>query len=268
MWGHFLFFWPKSHPLTYPLSCPWASRMSFFQCSLASHNSDSRSYSWSCLKDGRFFSSSGFSLVPPALQLILLFFHRWRLSFHTGDRLSGSKSHLSFLAFLKQLLFPALVLKYKRLADDSLTLFRKYLIWGLWKKKKSKKKKEACRESGLRPRSQFLGTSPSFQYSPILPQDQCPRWTLFTYVRCILPRYFSVSVSSAPKVTCLPLLDLLVALQPPNTQGFKKSDELALSWTISISLKAEIFLPLCISQWKPTVLRLPLSLQTCFYSVL
>lgn len=151
-----------------------------------------------------------------------------------------------------------------------LLLFSGNILYGVCGKKKKKlKKKEACRESGLRPRSQFLGTSPSFQYSSaILPQDQCPRWTLFTYVRCILPRYFSVSVSSAPKVTCLPLLDLLVALQPPNTQGFKKSDELALSWTISISLKAEIFLPLCISQWKPTVLRLPLSLQTCFYSVL
>ena len=86
--------------------------------------------------------------------------------------------------------------------------------------------------------------------------------------RCILPRPFSVSVSSAPKVTCLLLLDLLVAPQPQYTQGFTKSDELAFFWTVSISLKASIFLPLCISQWKPTVLRLSLSLQTCFYSVL
>ena len=235
------------------------------------HNSDSRSYSWSCLKVGRFFSSSGFSLVPPALQLILLFFHRWRLSFHTGDRLSGSKSHLSFLAFLKQLLFPALDLKYKRLADDSLTLFRKYLIWGLWgKKKKLKKKKKRLAES--------LDSTPvhsswglhhlSSTHQPSSPRISALHGLFSPMCRCILLRYFSVSVSSAPKVTCLPLLDLLVALQTPNTQGFKKSDELAVSWTISISLKAEIFLPLCISQWKPTVLRLPLSLQTCFYSVL
>ena len=130
------------------------------------HNSDSRSYSWSCLKVGRFFSSSGFSLVPPALQLILLFFHRWRLSFHTGDRLSGSKSHLSFLAFLKQLLFPALVLKYKRLADDSLTLFRKYLIWGLWgKKKKVKKKKRGLQRVWTPPPFTVLG---DFTIFPVL----------------------------------------------------------------------------------------------------
>lgn len=48
-----------------------------------------------------FFISGGFSLVPPALQLALLFFYSGKLSFHAGESHSASKSHVCFLAFLK-----------------------------------------------------------------------------------------------------------------------------------------------------------------------
>ena len=136
------------------------------------------------------------------------------------------------------------------------------------KKKKLKKKKRLAESLDSAPVHSSWGLHHLSSTPPSSPRTSALDGLFSPMCRCILPRYFSVSVSSAPKITCLPLLDLLVALQPPNTQGFKKSDELAVSWTISISLKAEIFLPLCISQWKPTVLRLPLSLQTCFYSVL
>lgn len=124
------------------------------------------------------------------------------------------------------------------------------------RKVKKKKKKRGLQRVWTPPPFTALGDFAILPSSPRSPM-----------CRCILPRSFSVSVSSAPKVTCL-LLDLLVAPQPQYTQGFKKSDELVFCWTVSISLKASIFLPLCISQWKPTVLKLSLSLQTCFYSVL
>lgn len=99
LWGH-LFFWPKSQPLTYPLSRPWASRMSFFFSvpSLPIILIPEAILDPVSNLEG-FFISSGFSLVPPALQLALLFFYSWKLSFHAGDSHSGSKSSSLFPGF-------------------------------------------------------------------------------------------------------------------------------------------------------------------------
>ena len=53
------------------------------------------------------------------------------------------------------------------------------------RKVKKEKKKEACRESGLHPRSQFSGTSPSCQYSSaILPQVTYVQMHLVQALQC------------------------------------------------------------------------------------
>ena len=256
MWRLFLLFWPKSQPQTHPPVVSLGLKDVDFSLLPSLPTILILEAILDPLSDSEgFFRCNGFSLVPPALPCLLLSLHRLRLSLHTGNR--SSESRLSFLAFLKQMLFPVLALKYERRSDDSPNLFRECLMGFVKKKETKNNKKEPSRGPGLHVSSQFPGTSPSCHCSwASLPQVTSDLHGLCVY-SCILRRYVSAAISSVAKVTCLPVLDLLIALQPQYTQGFRKSHELAVCWTISVSVKAVLFPALCISKGNPKSKTLP-----------
>lgn len=138
--------------------------------------------------------------------VLLRSFHRLRLSFHTGNRSSESQ----FPGFPEAAAVPSCSSEIW----ETLWWFSESfqgMSYGVCEKRKPKiTKKEPSRGPGLHICSQFPGTSPSCRCSsPSLAQVTSDLDGLCVY-SCILRRYVSAAISSAPKVTCLGFVLLFI----------------------------------------------------------